>query len=203
MEITRRAMLWMSAVAAVPGRTFASGPEAPRYPAAHSAAERVRQILPNVELRTHENKRVRFYDDLVRGRTVLINLMYVNCQGSCPTTLANLVKVQKLLGDRMGKDILMLSLSVDPAHDTPAVLADHAEMIGAGKGWIFATGRSPDIDAIRKALGMYDVVDEADNTSHFNLVTIGSEPLGQWCAIPALSNPTDIAQTVHRVMRTT
>jgi protein SCO1/2 len=181
---------------------FASAPEAHTYPAANSAAERVRQILPNVELRTHENKRVRFYDDVVRGHTVLINLMYVNCQGSCPTTLANLAKVQKRLGQRLGSDILMLSLSVDPAHDTPAVLADHAEMIGARKGWIFATGRSADIDAIRKALGMYDAVNEADNTSHFNLVTIGNEPLGQWCAIPAMSNPDDIAQTVHRVMLT-
>jgi protein SCO1 len=203
MNTTRRAVLTgavaVGAAAAVPRNTHAS--EAQRYPAAKSAAERVRQLLPNPQLTTHENKRVRFYDDLVRGRTVLVNLMYTQCKESCPMTLANLHKVQKKLAEHVGKDVLMLSLTVDPEHDTAPVLADHAEMIGAGPGWLFATGHKADIDAIRKALGMYELYDEADGTTHLNLVTIGNEPLGQWCAIPALSTPEDIAQTVQRVMR--
>jgi protein SCO1/2 len=192
----------MGALAALPRKLRASEPA--RYPAAKSAAERVRQMLPNPELITHENKRVRFYDDLLRGRTVLVNLMYTQCTKTCPATLANLRHAQKVLRERIGtrNDVLMLSLSVDPQHDTPQALADHAEMLGAGPGWFFATGRQSDIDAIRKSLGMYDRVNESDGTSHVNVVTIGNEPLGQWCAIPALSTPDDIARTVQRVMRT-
>jgi protein SCO1/2 len=203
MKTTRRTMLMsaaaVGALAALPRNLRAS--EETRYPAANSAADRVRQLLPNPELTTHENKRVRFYDGLLRGNTVLINLMYTRCEKSCPATLANLRKVQKELASTGAKDVLMLSLSVDPEHDTPEVLADHAEMIGAGPGWLFATGRKADIDAIRKALGMYDRYNENDGTSHVNIVTIGNEPLGQWCAIPALSTPEAIARTVKRVMR--
>jgi protein SCO1/2 len=202
MNTTRRAILAAGAVAtgaaAMPRATHASGPAL--YPAAKSAAERVRQLLPNPELITHENKRVRIYEDLLRGRTVMINLMYTNCTKTCPATLANLRKVQKELGER--KDVLIVSLSVDPERDTPQALADHAEMIGAGPGWVFATGKRKDIDAIRKALGMYDRANESDGTTHVNIVTIGNEPLGQWWAIPALSRPESIAQTVRRVMRT-
>jgi protein SCO1/2 len=202
MNTTRRQILTAGAVAmgaaAIPRASHASEPAL--YPAANSAAERVRQLLPNPELITHENKRVRFYDDLVRGRTVLINLTYTNCKQSCSATAANLHKVQKQLAD--AKNVLMLSLTVDPAHDTAQVLADYAESIGAGPGWVFATGKQADIDAIRKALGMYDRDNESDGTSHVNIVTIGNEPLGQWCAIPALSTPEDIARTVRRVMRT-
>jgi protein SCO1/2 len=206
MKTTRRAMLWTSglaagAVAAAVPRTL-SASEPALYPPATSAADRVRQLLPNPQLTTHENKRVRFYDDLVRGRTVLINLMYTNCTKSCPATAANLRKVQKYLRESIGDRVLMLSLSVDPARDAPQALADYAEMIGAAPGWLFATGRKSDIDAIRKALGMFDRDNETDGTSHLNLVTIGNEPMGQWCAIPALSTPEDIARTVQRVMRT-
>jgi protein SCO1/2 len=199
-------MLWMSSLAAgavataVPRSLSASDPAL--YPPATSAAYRVRQLLPNPQLITDENKRVRFYDDLVRGRTVMINLMYTNCKASCPLTAANLRKVQRYLGETVGDRVRMLSLSVDPARDTPQALADYAEMIGAAPGWLFATGRKSDIDSIRKALGMFDRDNETDGTSHLNLVTIGNEPLGQWCAIPALSTPEDIARTVRRVMRT-
>lgn len=204
MNTTRRQMLAAGAVAmgaaVMPRESHASGPAL--YPAAKSPADRVRQLLPNPELITHENKRVRFYDDLVRGRTVMINLMYTNCTKTCPATLANLREVQKQLGEHVGKEVLMLSLTVDPEHDTPQALADHAEMINAGPGWVFATGRKADIDSIRKALGMYDRFNENDVTSHVNIVTIGNEPLAQWCAIPALSTPEEVARTVQRIMRT-
>jgi protein SCO1 len=203
MNTTRRTVLTgavaVGAAATATRNLHASGPAL--YPPAKSAADRVRQLLPNPELTTHENKRVRFYHDLVRGRTVLVNLMYTNCKQSCPATTANLRNVQKQLAERGTKSVLMLSLSVDPGHDTPQVLADYAESVGAGPGWIFATGHKADIDAIRKAMGLYDRFDESDGTSHLNIVAIGNEPLGQWCAIPALSTPEAIAQTVKRVMR--
>src|SRR5262244_4555241 len=68
--------------------------------------------FPNVTLTTHEGKKVKFYDDLLKDKIVIINFMYIRCQGTCPGTTANLVKVQKLLGDRVGKDIFMYSITL-------------------------------------------------------------------------------------------
>ena len=75
--------------------------------------------FPNVTLTTHEGKKVKFYDDLMKDKIVIINFMYVKCEGKCPGTTANLVKVQKLLGDRVGKDIFMYSITLKPEEDTP------------------------------------------------------------------------------------
>jgi protein SCO1/2 len=79
--------------------------------------------FPNVTLTTHEGKKVKFYDDLLKDKIVIINFMYVKCEGICPGTTANLVKVQKLLGDRIGKDIFMYSITLKPEEDTPEKLA--------------------------------------------------------------------------------
>src|SRR4051794_610167 len=78
--------------------------------------------LPNVNLRTQENQQVRFYDDLVKGKTVVISFLFTSCKVICPRTTANLLKVQKSLGDHMGRDVFFYSLTLDPATDTPEVL---------------------------------------------------------------------------------
>src|SRR6185295_2768145 len=83
--------------------------------------------FPNVTLTTHEGKRVKFYDDLLKDKIVIINFMYIRCQGTCPGTTANLLKVQKLLGDRVGKDIFMYSITLKPEEDTPKDLNAYAK----------------------------------------------------------------------------
>ena len=105
--------------------------------------------FPNVTLTTHEGKKVRFYDDLVKDKIVIINFMYVKCQGSCPGTTANLVKVQKLLGDRVGKDIFMYSITLKPEEDTPEKLAAYAKAYKVGPGWQFLTGNPQDVELLR------------------------------------------------------
>src|SRR6478672_10173788 len=83
--------------------------------------------FPNVTLTTHEGKKVKFYDDLLKDKIVIINFMYVKCEGTCPGTTANLVKVQKLLGNRVGKDIFMYSITLKPEEDTAQDLAAYAK----------------------------------------------------------------------------
>src|SRR6185295_1914542 len=83
--------------------------------------------FPNVTLTTHDGKKVKFYDDLLKDKIVIINFMYIRCQGTCPGTTANLVKVQKLLGDRVGKDIFMYSITLKPEEDTAKDLAAYAK----------------------------------------------------------------------------
>ncbi len=78
--------------------------------------------FPNVLLLTQDSTTVRFYDDLLKGKAVAINLIYTSCKDECPLETARLVQVQRLLGDRVGKDLFFYSISIDPKHDTPEVL---------------------------------------------------------------------------------
>src|SRR5262249_22635718 len=154
--------------------------------------------FPNLILRTHENRPVRFYDDLIKGKLVVINMMYAQCEGLCPSMTSNLVKVHAALGDRMGRDIFMYSLTLQPRVDTPRVLKDYAEMHGAGSGWLFLTGRPRDMDILRRKLGFFDpdpVVDN-DKSQHLGIIRFGNEALDRWAACPALSDPDQIVRSI-------
>src|SRR4051812_6596730 len=70
--------------------------------------------FPNVVLIDQHGQPVRFYDDLLRGdHTVAINFIYAQCADICPATTANLARVQALLGDRLGREVRMASISID------------------------------------------------------------------------------------------
>jgi len=146
------------------------------------------QYFPNVELTTHTGARVHFYD-LIKGKTVAIELIYTTCQFACPLETARLAQVQDLLGDRMGKDVFFLSISIDPAHDTPAVLKAFAEKYHAGPGWTFLTGKAEDIELLSKKLGLYSTPDPENKDGHIPALLIGNEATGQWMRGSALDNP--------------
>jgi protein SCO1/2 len=150
--------------------------------------------FPDVTLTTQDGKDVKFYD-LIKGRTVAIDLIYTNCQYACPIETSKLARMQQILGDRMGRDVFFVSISIDPEHDTPAVLDQYARTFNARPGWTFATGRLDDINAIRRRLGLYDT---DDITQHMGLLTFGNEPEGKWAATPALDTPKNILYYVLR-----
>ncbi len=123
-DLSRRNFLGLAAMAPsgalLPGaavgaaRTFAAATQA-------SARARIQeQHLPNVPLVTQDGKRVRFYDDLVKGRIVTINFFYAKCEDVCPLVTANLVQVQKLLGDQVGRQVFMYSCTLKPFFDRQA-----------------------------------------------------------------------------------
>jgi protein SCO1/2 len=154
--------------------------------------------IPNVPVITHHNQTVRFYDDLIKDKHVLINFMYASCPDSCPLQTANLALVQKALAPRVGKDIFMYSITLDPAHDTPAMLKAYAERFNAGPGWSFLSGTKEDMELIRRRLGFVDpdpVVDK-DKASHIGVVLYGNDRLDRWAGCPAMSRSADIAEYV-------
>ena len=106
--------------------------------------------FPNVPLITQDGKTVHFYDDMLKGKIVVINFIYTECGETCPLETAKLGQVAKILGDRMGKDIFFYSISVDPKRDTPEVLKAYSKKFHTGPGWFFLTGKREDIDTIRK-----------------------------------------------------
>jgi protein SCO1/2 len=165
------------------------------------AAPRQSDKLSNIVLQTQHGKPVRFYDDLVRGRTVLINLMYSGCGDVCPANSAALATLHDLLGGRVGRDIAILSISIDPAGDTPERLKRYWAAFGAKPGWLFLTGKPGEVDRLRRELGLYDpdpVVD-ADITQHAGTLTVGNDRADTWRAFPVLMDAKQLALAVLRV----
>ena len=156
----------------------------------------------NVELQTHEGKTVRFYDDLLKDKIVLVNFMFTDCGDVCPGMTQNLADVQKLLGDHVGRDIFMYSISLQPDIDTPEKLKDYADMFDVGPGWLFLTGARDDVELLRHRLGFVDSdpVQDADLEQHIGTVRIANVPLHRWMMSPALLDPEAIVRSVMRVI---
>ncbi len=169
------------------------------FHAAPAAADNARWgagYFPNVTLTTQDGEQVRFYDDLVKGRIVAINLIYTTCKYACPLETARLSQVAKLLGDRMGRDVFFYSITIDPDHDTPQVLKEYAAKYQAGPGWTFLTGTKGDIEAISKKLGLYSEPDPSNPDGHTPMLVIGNEETGQWMRNSALDNPKFLSRTI-------
>jgi protein SCO1/2 len=157
--------------------------------------------FPNVTLTTHNGRKVRFYDDLIKDKIVIINFMYVKCDGKCPGTTANLVQVQKLLGDRVGKDIFIYSITLKPEEDTPKVLNAYAKAYKVRKGWEFLTGDPKDIELLRQKLGFIDrdPARDANKSNHIGMLRWGNEPHTLWAGCPASLAPAKIVKELRLV----
>ena len=152
--------------------------------------------FPNVTLTTQDGVDVRFYDDLVKGKIVAVNLIYTTCKYACPLETARLAQVARVLGARMGRDIFFYSISIDPEIDTPAVLKAYAEKYQAGPGWTFLTGKKDDIDLISKKLGLYSPPNPSNPDGHTPMLVVGNEATGQWMRNSAVDNPKFLATTI-------
>jgi protein SCO1/2 len=157
--------------------------------------------FPNVMLTTHEGRKVKFYDDLIKDKIVIINFMYVKCDGKCTGTTTNLVQVQKLLGDRIGKDIFIYSITLKPEEDTPKVFKEYAKAYKVGPGWEFLTGDPKDIELLRQKLGFIDrdPVRDANKSNHIGMLRWGNEPHTLWAGCPASLAPAKIVKELRLV----
>ena len=150
----------------------------------------------NTPLVNQDGKTVHFFDDLIKGKSVVVNFIYTECGDSCPLETAKLAQVQKILGDRVGKDIFFYSISIDPKHDTPQTLKSYAKKFHAGPGWFFLTGKKEDIEVIRKKLGQAAGPDQNELTDHSTSLVIGDEPTGQWMRDSSMDDARSIATMV-------
>jgi len=159
-----------------------------------------RRYFPNFELTTSAGRKMRFYDDMLKDKIVVINMMYADCNGICPVTTANLKRVRKLMEERFNHDIFVYSLTVKPEEDTPRALAEYAEMHGVAGDpkWLFLTGKPDEMDEIRHKIGFADPNPEVDRdkSRHSGMIRYGNERACVWGTCQGSGEPEWIAQEI-------
>ncbi len=153
--------------------------------------------FPNTVLTTQDGEKVRFFDDLIEGKVVVINFIYTSCPDSCPLETARLADVQRILGERVGEDVFFYSISIDPETDTPPVLRAYAKKFNVGPGWTFLTGDEDEIIELRKKLGLYiDEIQEDGELDHNLNLMIGNQATGRWMKRSPFENPYVLAEQI-------
>lgn len=179
--------------AAVPQHEHHQSLPAPAAPQPQ-APEVVGLEVPDVPVLDQEGRSVHFYSDLVKGRGVAVNFIFTNCTTICPPLAATFGKLRQLLGERAGRDVHLISISVDPTTDTPERLKAWSQKFGAGAGWTLVTGAREDITRLLKALGAYT----ASPNDHPPLVLIANSR-GQWTRAYGLAAPAKLAAAIDEM----
>ena len=147
--------------------------------------------IPNTRILDQNGKQLNFYNDLIKGKTVAINFIFTTCTTVCPPLTATFRKVQQTASER-GLDVKLVSVSVDPAIDTPERLRAFAEKFNADTGWTFVTGEKGEIDSLLQSLG----VAVTNKNDHTPMILIGNDSLNYWTRAYGLSSPTKLVDLI-------
>src|SRR5215470_14145060 len=200
METSRRLFLLGAASALACRQRESPAASPPGADFADAVVAGSRRRFPNPLLTTHEGRPVRFYDRFVRGRFVLINFAYTRCEGKCPRGVGVLLATRKLLTPAMGCAPGLSTLTLDPDHDSPEVLARYVASRGAPPGWTCLTGAPADLEALRRFLGFVDPDPrvDADRSQHGSLVAMGDDVRGRWQVASTQAGAEPLAQLALR-----
>ena len=152
--------------------------------------------IPDVEVLDQDGKALHFYSDLIKDKTVAINFIFTNCTTICPPLAATFAHVQKEMGDKVGKDVHFISISVDPLTDTPERLKAWGAKFKAGAGWTFVTGEKQEMDKLLNALGAA----VAKREDHTPAMIIGNDAKGVWTRTYGLAKTGQIVGLILDVM---
>ena len=147
--------------------------------------------IPDIAVYDQTGKRLNFYRDLVKGKTVAINFIFTTCTTICPPLTATFRRVQQDLAAR-GSDVKLISISVDPATDTPERLREFAAKFKAAPGWTFVTGGKTEIDSLLQSLG----VAVSDKNDHTPMILIGNDVADRWTRSYGLSSPVTLVKVI-------
>lgn len=175
-------------------QTKQSEPAQPKIPS-QAEPSSAQKYFTDVELVNQDGTKLRFYSDLLKGRTVVIISFFTTCTAVCPPMNATMRRIQKDLGDRVGKEIHLISISVDPVTDTPERLKEYAAKFHAGPGWHFITGTQENLSFALNKIGLF----VADKNEHKSIMIIGNEATGLWKKAFALSKAEELIKVVQGV----
>ena len=151
--------------------------------------------IPDVEVYDQDGRRLKFYTDLVKGRVVAINFIFTTCTTICPPMTATFRRVQQELAKGEGRDVRLISVSVDPLVDTPERLRDFASKFKAEPGWAFVTGEKMEIDSLLRALGAA----VSNKNDHTPVILVGNDEAGYWTRAYGLSAPSALVKVIKEV----
>jgi protein SCO1 len=165
-------------------------------PQANTAAQK---YFSDVELINHEGSPMRFYSDLIKGKVVVISTFFAQCAGVCPILNRKIQAIQEALTERVGNDLHIISLTVDPQNDTPEKLSAYAKLFNAQPGWHFISGPEQNLRAALAKLGM----NVSDREQHSNTIIIGNDNTGLWKKAFGLAKEDELIRIVESVLHDT
>ena len=165
-------------------------------PAPSAPAARSKMVIPDVAVLDQDGNKLNFYTDLIKNKTVAINFIFTNCTTICPPLAATFARLQKEMGDKVGKDVHLISISVDPVTDTPERLKAWGAKFKAGPGWTFVTGEKQEMDKLLNALGA--AVSKRED--HTPAMIIGNDTKGVWTRTYGLAKINQILGLLNDVM---
>ena len=160
------------------------------------SADSSTMAIPDVEVLDQDGNALHFYTDLIKDKTVAINFIFTNCTTICPPLAATFARLQKEMGDQVGRDVHLISISVDPLTDTPERLKAWGAKFKAGPGWTFVTGEKSEMDKLLNALGA--AVSKRED--HTPALIIGNDSKGVWTRTYGLAKISQITGVIQNVM---
>ena len=142
------------------------------------------------------NRKLHFYSDLIKGKTVAVNFIFTTCTTICPPLTANFAKLQRIMRDRGEKDFQLISVTVDPETDTPEKLKRYADMFHAKPGWTFVTGTRTEMEQIWRAFKVYN----SNKLDHTAMVVIGNDAQHRWVYASGLSSANELVPVIESVI---
>ncbi|HEX5433235.1 MAG TPA: SCO family protein [Candidatus Angelobacter sp.] len=153
----------------------------------------VHLTVPDIEVVNQAGEHLRFNSGVVKDRVAVITSFFTSCTAFCPMTQERLARLAKLLHDRMGKDVVFVSISVDPATDTPTAMKAWAEKRKIGPGWALVSGQTENLKSLLKSLGLF-----VDIQRHQSMLIIGNQKQG-WVRVSSWSSPKELEQVIDGV----
>ncbi|MDH7448116.1 SCO family protein [Aquimarina sp. 2201CG14-23] len=179
--------------------TFFGKPKSGHTSTEHNKVETINRdenYFTNVELINQYGDTMRLYTDLMKDKVVIINPFFSECKGVCPMMSSNLEKIQEHLGDKLGNDVHIISMTVDHETDQENILKSYAEAYNARKGWYFVTGEKENIELALTKLGK----NVTNREGHDSIFLIGNLNTKLWKKVNGLAAVDDIIAQVDSVI---
>src|SRR5215468_7407501 len=155
--------------------------------------EKARSYFTDLPVIAQDGKERRFFSDILKDKVVLIYLFFTNCENTCPVINQTLSNVQDLLGDRLGNDITLISITTDPTRDTPSVVKEYSDYFAPRPGWLFLTGERQNIETIDRRLGHTS----PDPTDHIAFLMLGNVAKAKWTKLKPTASREEIVAMLH------
>lgn len=191
-NISLAVLIFLVAAICAPSHSFAAqGKE--EEPAVEAKPAEVK--LYDLELQDQDGRTVRFRSDVVGEKIAVIDSFFTTCGLICPILSAIYADLQDRLGDRLGKEVALVSISVDPNTDIPPRLKEFAGKWEAKPGWVFLTGQKQSVDRVLDGLGLYSV----DFTAHPAGFLVGDGRSGKWTRFYGFASPEELLAKIDEL----